>query len=102
MYEAAFRPLVNSTQTYAPRTRCLLLFGLINTPYPFTHFTPILALTPLVPPGYENPPYMSVLYEICEFGASVVKVLEVSLQGGTARLPSSLIKSLCCSIIVMY
>jgi hypothetical protein len=30
-----------------------------------------------------------------------VEVLEVSLQGGNARLPTFLITSLCCSIIVL-
>jgi hypothetical protein len=37
----------------------------------------------------------------CEFGASGVEVLKVSLQGGNARLPSSLITLLYCSIIVL-
>jgi hypothetical protein len=36
----------------------------------------------------------------CEFGASGVEVLAVSLQGGNAWLPISLVTSLCCSIIV--
>jgi hypothetical protein len=36
----------------------------------------------------------------CEFGASGVEVLAVSLQGGNAHLPISLVMSLCCSIIV--
>ena len=39
------------------------------------------------------------LYEICEFEASGMKVHEVSLQGGNAQLPSSLIMLICCSII---
>jgi hypothetical protein len=37
----------------------------------------------------------------CEFGASGVEVLVVSLRGDNAQLPISLVMSLCCSIIVL-
>jgi hypothetical protein len=35
---------------------------------------------------------VSVLCEICEFGASGVEVLEVSLQGGNVFKPSSFLR----------
>ena len=73
MYEVAFGLLVNSTQTYAHKTRRLLLFGPINTPHPLVHLTPILALI-------LWRPCVSVLCDIYEFRASGVKILEVSLQ----------------------
>ena len=79
----------------------LLLSGPINTPHPLAHFTPILASNPSGAPSCENHSCVSVLCKICEFEASGVEVLEVSLQGGNARLPNSLITSLCCSIIVL-
>ena len=66
---------------------------------PISH--PFLPPLPLEPSGCKNPPCVSVLCEICEFGASGVEVLEVSFQESNAQFSNSLITSLCYSIIVL-
>ena len=84
-------------QMYAPRTGRPLLFGPINTPHPLAHFT----LNPPLNPSGAPKLRKSFLVRFCEFKTNGVEILEVSLQGGNASLPSSLIMSLCYSPVLL-
>jgi hypothetical protein len=79
-------------------TRRLLLSGPINTPSPISHQ---VRPQPLSSPLGCLLDVYECFVRFCEFEASGVEVLAISLQGGNARLPISLVTSLCCSIIVI-
>ena len=72
---------MSSTKTYAPRTGCTLLSSPINTPHPLAHFTLNSSVN-------RVRPCVSVLCKICEFKATRMEILEVSLQRGNALKPN--------------
>jgi hypothetical protein len=101
MYKTAFEPLCNSIERTLRLGGHPLFFRELVVAIPYKYPLPLNFLTPLFASRLPVDRFVSVCeYFLC-FGATGRGTLEVSLQGGNAQLPSSLITLLCCSIFVL-